>query len=140
MSLFSLPALIGGIFIGLAAALFLLGLGRIMGVSGIATNLLSRQGITGWRVLFMIGLLLSPSIYYLLFGYLPTVEVTTSWPLLVGGGLLVGVGSAMGSGCTSGHSVCGIARLAPGSLVITMIFMLAGGVSVFVLKHLMMGG
>ena len=139
MSLFSLPALIGGLFIGFAAALFLLGLGRIMGVSGIATHLLSRQGITGWRVLFMVGLLLSPSIYYLIFGALPDVEVTSSLPLLIGGGLLVGVGSAMGSGCTSGHSVCGIARLAPGSLVITVIFMVAGGISVFVLKHLMGG-
>ncbi len=139
MSLFSLPALIGGLFIGLAAALFLLGLGRIMGVSGIATNLLNRRGITGWRVLFMIGLLLSPSIYYLIFGALPKVEVTSSLPLLIGGGLLVGVGSAMGSGCTSGHSVCGIARLAPGSLVITVIFMVAGGAAVFVLRHLMGG-
>lgn len=139
MTWFSLPALIGGIVIGVAAVLFLLGMGRIMGVSGILSNLLSRKGITDWRLLFMVGLLISPWIYYLANGSLPVVEVTNSLPLLIGAGLLVGVGSAMGSGCTSGHSICGISRLAPGSLVITVLFMVAGGVSVFVLKHLMGG-
>ena len=137
MTWFSLPALLGGIVIGCAAVLFLIGMGRIMGVSGILNNLLSRKGVTDWRLLFIVGLLISPWIYYLAAGSLPMVEVTQSFPLLVGAGLLVGVGSAMGSGCTSGHSICGIARFAPGSLVITAIFMLAGGASVFVLKHLM---
>ncbi|HIW05917.1 MAG TPA: YeeE/YedE family protein [Candidatus Ignatzschineria merdigallinarum] len=139
MTWFSLPALLGGIVIGCAAVLFLIGMGRIMGVSGILNNLLSRKGVTDWRLLFMVGLLISPWIYYLAAGSLPTVEVTQSFPLLVGAGLLVGVGSAMGSGCTSGHSICGISRFAPGSLIITVIFMIAGGVSVFILKHLMGG-
>ncbi len=140
MTFFSLPAFIGGLLIGLSAVIFLLGLGRIMGVSGIVSNLLSRKGFTDWRLLFIIGLLLSPWLYYLLNGSLPVVEVTNSIPILVAGGLLVGVGSAMGSGCTSGHSICGIARLAPGSLVITVLFMLAGGVSVFVVRHLFVLG
>ena len=138
MTWFSLPALLGGIVIGCAAVLFLIGMGRIMGVSGILNNLLSRKGVTDWRLLFIVGLLISPWIYYLAAGSLPMVEVTQSFPLLVGAGLL-GVGSAMGSGCTSGHSICGISRFAPGSLVITGIFMVAGGVSVFILKHLMGG-
>ncbi len=140
MSFFSLPALLGGLLIGCAAVLFLIGLGRIMGVSGIVSNLLTRQGITAWRLLFVIGLLISPGVYYLIAGSLPSVSVTSSLPLLIAAGLLVGVGSAMGSGCTSGHSICGISRFAPGSLIITVLFMVAGGVTVFVLKHLMMGG
>lgn len=139
MTFFSLPALVGGIVIGFSAILLLLGLGRIMGVSGILNHLLSRQGFTDWRLLFIAGLLLSPTLYYLVVGSLPVIEVTNSLPLLIGAGLLVGVGSAMGSGCTSGHSICGIARFAPGSLLITVIFMVAGGLSVFVLKHLMGG-
>lgn len=135
MTWFSLPALIGGGMIGLAAMLFLLGIGRIMGVSGILNNLLSKKGITDWRLLFMVGLLISPWIYYFTAGYLPDVKVTSSVPLLIIAGLLVGVGSALGSGCTSGHSICGISRLAPGSFLITAIFMIAGGVMVFILKH-----
>ena len=140
MSFFSLPALLGGLLIGCAAVLFLIGLGRIMGVSGIVSNLLTRQGITAWSLLFVIGLLIYPGVYYLIAGSLPSVSVTSSLPLLIAAGLLVGVGSAMGSGCTSGHSICGISRFAPGSLIITVLFMVAGGVTVFVLKHLMMGG
>ncbi len=139
MTFFSLPALLGGILIGIAAVLFLLGLGRIMGVSGIVSNLLSRSGLTMWRLCFIAGLLIAPTLYYLVVGSLPAVTVTSSWPLLVGAGLLVGIGSAMGSGCTSGHSICGISRLAPGSLVITVVFMVAGGVTVFILKHLIGG-
>lgn len=139
MTWFSLPALLGGIVIGVAAVLFLLGMGRIMGVSGILSNLLSRKGFTDWRLLFMVGLLISPGIYYLVAGSLPTVEVTNSLSLLIIAGLLVGIGSALGSGCTSGHSICGISRFAPGSLVITVLFMMAGGVSAFMLKHLMGG-
>ena len=111
-----------------------------MGVSGIASNLLSRSGFTSWRLLFIVGILIAPAVYYLIAGDLPSVNVTSNIPLLIAAGLLVGVGSAMGSGCTSGHSICGISRFAPGSLVITVVFMVAGGVTVFVLKHLFMGG
>lgn len=140
MNWFSLPALVGGVLIGLSSVLFLLGIGRIMGVSGIVSRILTRSGFKDWRVVFIAGLLISPWIYYLIAGDLPLVEVTSSPTLLIAAGLLVGVGSALGSGCTSGHSICGIARFAPGSLVITIIFMLAGGTSVFVLKHLMNAG
>lgn len=136
---FSLPALLGGIVIGFAGLLLLIGIGRIMGVSGILNNLLSKKGMTDWRLLFVVGLLISPWIYDIVIGSLPSVEVTQSVPLLIIAGLLVGIGSALGSGCTSGHSICGISRLAPGSLIITGLFMLSGGIAVFILKHLIGG-
>lgn len=141
MTWFSLPALLGGGLIGISATLFLIGLGRIMGVSGITRNLISRKGFTDWRFCFVLGLLLSPWAYYLIVGSLPQIEITQSIPLIIIAGLLVGIGSTLGSGCTSGHSVCGIARFAPGSFVITFLFMLAGGISVFIVRHLLgLGG
>ncbi|UNM97457.1 YeeE/YedE family protein [Ignatzschineria rhizosphaerae] len=139
MTWFSLPALLGGIVIGFSGLLLLIGVGRIMGVSGILNNLLSKKGMTDWRLLFVVGLLISPWIYDVVIGSLPSVEVTQSVPLLIIAGLLVGIGSALGSGCTSGHSICGISRLAPSSLIITGLFMLSGGIAVFILKHLIGG-
>ncbi len=140
MTWFSPTALTGGIMIGIAAVVFLLFLGRVMGVSGIVGNLLSRSGFTAWRLLFVIGLLISPWVYKLIFGALPSITVSSNIPLLIIAGLLVGIGSALGSGCTSGHSICGISRYSPSSVLITIIFMVAGGVTVFVLKHLIFGG
>lgn len=135
-SIFSLPALLGGLVIGLAAALYFLFLGRVMGVSGIIGNLLSRCGFTLWRLLFVVGLLASPWIYGLI-TEVPVAEITDNRWVLIIGGLLVGLGSAMSSGCTSGHSICGISRLSPSSVLVTIIFMAAGGVAVFVIKHLL---
>ena len=135
-SIFSLPALLGGLVIGLAAALYFLFLGRVMGVSGIIGNLLSRCGFTLWRLLFVVGLLASPWIYGLI-TEVPVAEITDNRWVLIIGGLLVGLGSAMSSGCTSGHSICGISRLSPSSVLVTIIFMVAGGVAVFVIKHLL---
>lgn len=140
MTWFSPTALTGGILIGIAAVVFLLFLGRVMGVSGIVGNLLTRSGFTMWRLLFVVGLLVSPWLYKLIFGELPAITVSSNIPLLIIAGLLVGVGSALGSGCTSGHSICGISRYSPSSVLITIIFMVAGGVTVFVLKHLILGG
>ena len=135
-SIFSLPALLGGLVIGLSAALYFLFLGRVMGVSGIIGNLLSRCGFTLWRLLFVVGLLASPWIYGLI-TEVPVAEITDNRWVLIIGGLLVGLGSAMSSGCTSGHSICGISRLSPSSVLVTIIFMVAGGIAVFVIKHLL---
>lgn len=131
-SFFSLTALLGGLLIGLAAMIYFLFLGRVMGVSGILSTTLSRHGFTLWRALFIVGILVSPWIYSL-FAEVPVAELTNNKTLLIIGGLLVG----LSSGCTSGHSICGIARLSPNSVVVTLIFMVAGGVSVFIVKHLL---
>lgn len=133
-----LRALAGGALIGLAAALFVLFNGRIAGISGILGGLLRplrTPGELGWRVAFLLGLVLSPLVF-VLFAPLPAVHVEAGKASLIVGGLLVGLGTRYGSGCTSGHGVCGIARLSPRSLAATAAFMLAGFVTVFVLRHL----
>ena len=129
-------ALIGGMLIGLAAAMFALLNGRIAGISGVLGGLLKpTRGDIGWRVAF-IGGLISASLVYGLFATLPAVQIDASYVALVVAGLLVGVGTRYGAGCTSGHGVCGLSRLSPRSLVATLAFMGAGFVTVFVLRHL----
>jgi len=135
-SFFSLTALLGGLLIGLAATIYFLFLGRVMGVSGILSTTLNRHGFTLWRAFFIVGILVSPWIYSL-FAEVPVAELTNNKVLLIIGGLLVGLGAGLSSGCTSGHSICGIARLSPSSVVVTMIFMIAGGIAVFIVKHLL---
>ncbi|MFS2136421.1 YeeE/YedE family protein [Duganella sp. Dugasp56] len=130
------PALAGGILIGLAAALFILLNGRIAGISGIIGGLLRpNKGDIGWRFAFIAGLILAPVIYGI-FYELPAVQVDAGTAILIAAGLLVGVGTRYGSGCTSGHGVCGISRLSPRSMAATMIFMAVGFVTVFLLRHL----
>lgn len=125
----------GGVLIGLAAALLLLLNGRIAGISGILGGLLQRAGRDkAWRLTFVVGLLAAPFVWQL-FASLPTATVSGSPLLLVGAGLLVGFGSRLGSGCTSGHGVCGIARLAPRSLLATVTFMAAGFLVVYLMRH-----
>ncbi|MBP6117269.1 MAG: YeeE/YedE family protein [Neisseriaceae bacterium] len=131
-------ALLGGALIGLAASMVLLGLGKIMGISGMLRGLFKPQQMPKWQICFVVGVLLAPWLLGL-FGPLPEVEVTASVPLLVVAGLLVGFGASMGSGCTSGHSVCGMARTSPRSVLVTVLFMLAGAVTVYLLKHVWMG-
>ena len=129
-------ALIGGILIGLAAAMFALLNGRVAGISGVLGGLLKpTRGDIGWRVAF-IGGLVSASLVYGLFAALPAVQIDASYVALVVAGLLVGVGTRYGAGCTSGHGVCGLSRLSPRSLVATLAFMGAGFVTVFVLRHM----
>lgn len=132
-------ALGGGALIGLAAALFALGNGRIAGISGLLGSLLQpgAQG-RGEAALFLLGLLLAPVLWGL-FAVLPEIEFASGALGLIAAGLLVGIGTRYGSGCTSGHGVCGIARLSPRSLVATLCFMAAGFVTVFVLRHLLGG-
>ena len=129
-------SLAGGIVIGAAAAMFILLNGRIAGISGIIGGLL-RPGSGGasWRLAFVAGLLLAPAAYALL-AALPVPTIDAGFPLLVMAGLLVGVGTSYGSGCTSGHGVCGISRLSPRSLVATAAFMAAGFATVLVMRHL----
>jgi len=129
-------SLAGGILIGLATAVFLLFNGRIAGISGIVGGLLRpAKGDVAWRIAFVLGLLSAPVVYSLVTP-LPQVRVEAGSTLLVVAGLLVGIGTRYGSGCTSGHGVCGLSRRSPRSLVATAAFMLAGFATVFVVRHL----
>ena len=128
-------ALAGGVLLGLASALFVLLNGRVLGISGIVGGLLRpRAGDIGWRLAFVLGMLVAPSLYWLVVG--PTQpRIDASWGMVVIAGLLVGVGTRYGSGCTSGHGVCGLSRMSPRSLVATLAFMGAGFVTVFLVRH-----
>lgn len=128
-------SLAGGILLGLASALFILMNGRILGISGIVGGLLRpKSGDVGWRLSFVLGLLVAPMLYVLVAG--PTsVRIDAGWTTLVVAGLLVGVGTRYGSGCTSGHGVCGLSRLSPRSLMATLAFMGAGFVTVYLVRH-----
>lgn len=129
-------SLAGGVVIGAAAAMFILLNGRIAGVSGIIGGLLRpSRGDAGWRLAFIGGLVFAPAAYALVTD-LPTPAIDAGFPLLAWAGVLVGVGTSYGAGCTSGHGVCGISRLSPRSLVATATFMAAGFATVFVLRHL----
>ena len=130
-------ALGGGALIGLAAAIFVLFNGRIAGISGVLGGLLRpRDGDMGWRAAFLVGLVAAPLVYAL-FWKLPRPQIDAGWGALVLAGLLVGVGTRYGAGCTSGHGVCGISRLSPRSLVATVLFMAAGFATVFLLRHVL---
>ena len=133
-----LAALSGGLLIGLSATVLLLFNGRIAGVSGIVGGLLQRYkaGDLAWRVAFVLGLVLAP-VLYRLFAELPESRIDAGWAMLVVAGVLVGFGSRLGSGCTSGHGVCGVSRLSPRSLVATATFMTTGFVAVYVVRHLL---
>jgi uncharacterized membrane protein YedE/YeeE len=130
-------SLAGGIVIGAAAAMFILLNGRIAGISGIIGGLLRPAGGgISWRLAFIAGLLLAPAAYALV-TRLPAQTIDAGYPLLVLAGLIVGIGTSYGSGCTSGHGVCGVSQLSPRSLVATAAFMAAGFATVFVLRHLL---
>lgn len=129
-------SLAGGLLIGLSAAMFILLNGRIAGVSGILGGLLRPvRGDIGWRVAFVLGLMAAPAIFALA-APLPEPRVDASTSILIAAGLLVGIGTRYGSGCTSGHGVCGLSRLSPRSLVATAAFMSAGFATVFLMRHL----
>ena len=130
-------ALAGGVFIGIAAAMFVLLNGRIAGISGILGGLLQPvRGDSAWRLAFILGLVAAPAAF-LLAGPLPKAQIDAGWGTLVVAGLLVGVGTRYGSGCTSGHGVCGLSQLSPRSLAATAAFMGAGFLTVFVVRHLL---
>ena len=127
---------LGGVMIGLASGLLILFNGRIAGISGILGGMLrAARGDLSWRLSFLLGLIASPLIYALAVP-LPEVRIDAAYPTLVIAGLLVGVGTRYGSGCTSGHGVCGLSRRSPRSLVAVVSFMFAGFATVFVMRHL----
>jgi len=129
-------ALAGGLLIGLAAALFILFNGKIAGISGILGGLLRPvKGDLLWRIAFLLGLMAAPLVF-VLFKPLPAVTIEASNVTLVVAGLLVGLGTRYGAGCTSGHGVCGLSRLSLRSLVATMSFMAAGFLTVYIVRHL----
>jgi len=128
--------LIGGLLIGLAAALLLLLNGHLSGISGIVGGLLApKSSDAGWSVVFVAGLLLGAFIYMLATGGALLLEMQASLPVLVAAGLLVGFGTRLGSGCTSGHGVCGIARLSRRSIVATSVFFVVAMLTVFLTHH-----
>jgi uncharacterized membrane protein YedE/YeeE len=133
-------SLAGGLLIGLAAAMLVLFSGRIAGISGVVGGLLKLpRGDTAWRVAFVAGLAIAPAAY-LLFTRWPQVRIEADYPALVVAGLLVGIGTRYGAGCTSGHGVCGISRRSRRSLVATLAFMAMGFVTVYVVRHVLGGG
>lgn len=130
-------SLAGGMLIGLAASLFVVANGRIAGISGLIGSLLQRgsEGVSE-KALFLLGLLIAPLLWGVL-ATLPRIEFQNGWLGLLVAGLLVGIGTRYGSGCTSGHGVCGLSRLSPRSMIATACFMFSGFATVFVLRHVM---
>ena len=131
--------LAGGLVIGLAGAVYLLGNGRIMGASGIVGGLVDGSGRADWRerALFIAGLAGAPWAALALTGSAGETNITSNPVVLIAAGLLVGFGSRIANGCTSGHGVCGISRLSPRGIAATVFYLLAGGASVLVFKHLL---
>ncbi|WP_415404782.1 YeeE/YedE family protein [Tateyamaria sp. SN3-11] len=133
-----LASLAGGVLIGLAAVSLMALRGRIMGATGILAGALLPASLYDWtwRAALLCGMLVGPWVFFVFAGQLPTIVVPASMPLLIVGGLLVGVGVTLGSGCTSGHGVCGMARLSPRSFAATGTFMLTTGLTVYALRHI----
>jgi uncharacterized membrane protein YedE/YeeE len=132
------PAFLGGILLGVAAALYVILHGRILGISGIVSGLLSpKEGDIQWRFSLVLGLLSAPILASLFFGLHTMTVIDADWITIIIAGVLVGFGANYGSGCTSGHGVCGLSRLSPRSLVATVSFMSAGFLIVFVIRHVL---
>lgn len=130
-------ALAGGALLGIASALFILLNGRIAGICGIVGGLYSPQrNDIAWRIAFILGLMLAPLAWSLI-DTLPNIEIKASNSLLVISGLIVGISTRYGSGCTSGHGVCGISRLSPRSIVATLAFMGTGFLTVYIMRHIL---
>ena len=134
-----IASLAGGLLIGLSAVLLMLLRGRIMGATGVLAGVLLPASRTDWtwRVLLLIGMLCGPWIYLTFSGALPAIQVPVSTGMLLIGGFLVGIGVTLGSGCTSGHGVCGMARLSPRSIAATLTFMVTTGITVYLVRHVM---
>lgn len=129
----------GGMLIGLAAALLILLNGRIAGISGILGGLLRPgPGEIGWRIAFLLGMVLAP-VGWALVATLPAIDIDASYPVLIAAGLIVGISTRYGGGCTSGHGVCGLSRLSPRSLAATLAFMASGFATVFLIRHVLGG-
>jgi uncharacterized membrane protein YedE/YeeE len=130
-------AAIGGVIIGVAVAMLVLINGRVAGISGIVGGLLRpAKGDMAWRVAFAAGMIAAP-LLFVVAGKSPTIAIDAGYPTLVVAGLIVGVGTRYGAGCTSGHGVCGISRLSPRSIAATLAFMASGFATVFVVRHVL---
>ena len=132
-------SLAGGGLIGLASVLLMLTLGRIMGATGILAGVLTPRAHpdTGWRLAVLAGMISGPLAVLVMTGQMPAIQVPVTVPMLLIGGLLVGIGVTYGSGCTSGHGVCGMARLSRRSIAATATFMVTTGITVFVIRHVL---
>lgn len=131
-----LSALLGGVLIGVASVLLMMLTGRIAGISGILGGLLAPGAKDkAWRIAFVVGLIAAPLIFAAMGRSLAVPDMPASWLVVAAAGLLVGFGTRLGSGCTSGHGVCGIARLSPRSIVATAIFMVAAVATVAIMRH-----
>lgn len=130
---------VGGLMIGSAAALFLLGNGRIMGASGLIGGLIDRSGWSNAaeRISFLVGLALVPAAVVMLGGVAADTQITSNLAVVIGAGLLVGVGTRLANGCTSGHGVCGISRFSLRGMVATVFYLLAGGLAMVFFRHLL---
>jgi hypothetical protein len=138
LSFTPIPSLLGGMILGVAAALYVLLHGRILGISGIISGLLHpKLTDTAWRLSLVLGLVSAPFMAAVFFGIFPVIEIESDSIAIVLAGLLVGFGAHYGSGCTSGHGICGLSRLSPRSMVATLSFMGAGFLTVFILRHLL---
>lgn len=136
-----IAALIGGSLIGLASALLMGMHGRIFGATGILAGFFNPASSSDWiwRAVLLAGMATGPAAMWLLTGSMPAIDVPVSMPMLIIGGVIVGIGVTFGSGCTSGHGVCGMARLSPRSITATATFMLFTGITVFVIRHVIGG-
>ena len=134
-----LQSTLGGVLIGLAAVLLMLTAGRVMGATGILSGAIWGPSGRDWRIALLAGMVSGPLAYFSVTGGMPAIEVPVSAVAMVVGGFLVGVGVSYGSGCTSGHGVCGMARLSPRSIAATLTFMLTTGITVYVVRHVIGG-
>src|SRR4051812_37888646 len=133
-------AAIGGALIGLSAVLLLMSTGRIAGISGIFSDLLNWRGEDkGWRIAFLAGLILAPVLAGLIGYGMVQSRLPSNWAVIIVAGLMVGFGTRLGGGCTSGHGICGIARLSPRSIAATIVFMVMAIVTVAVTHHVLGG-
>ena len=131
----------GGILIGIASVLLMANFGRVMGATGILAGFLmpTNRDDWAWRASLLAGMVSAPALYWLVSGQSVVVQVPVSTIAMISGGLIVGVGVTFGGGCTSGHGVCGIARLSPRSIVATVVFMIAAVATVYVTRHVIGG-
>jgi len=141
MDMFSpISATIGGALIGLSAVMLMALNGRIAGISGVFSGaVFGENGDRSWRLAFMLGLITAPALWTLQKGVQPNFDITNKLALIIAGGLLVGFGTRLGSGCTSGHGICGLSRLSPRSMISVALFMMAG-MAMVALTKIMLGG
>lgn len=131
----------GGLLIGLAAVLLMLGLGRILGATGVLSGVLfsTTSDDRAWRFALILGMVFAPGLVLLVSGAMPVIQIPVSPLMIVVGGVLVGLGASLGSGCTSGHGICGLSRLAVRSFVAVPTFMATAAITVFVIRHVVGG-